>query len=494
MGILSLSLQVLVIVSSLAAFLAIRDSRRRGGLPYPPGPRPLPFIGNVRDLPTEFLWLKLTELSKKHGDIISLHVFGQVVVALNSIKATKALFESRGEIYSDRPTIPMHELMEWQWVVSSARYAEYWRQSRRLLDRSLRPAAAAVYRPMQQAKTRVLLSDILANPDDWEVHLEHMAGVLILALGYGYEVKGRNDPKVTVAQKITKLGGETALPTAVLVNVFPFLQHIPEWLPWLSYKPLARYGRELGQQVMYEPMSFVRESISNGTAQPSLALENLQQTEKLSGLEREKAENVIAGALGTMYSDTVSSIMSFFVAILLNPDIQRKAQKELDTLTRRERLPTFEDRPDLPFVDAICKEVLRWRPITPLALPHATTQDNVYEGFFIPKGTMVLGNSWAILHDPVMYPEPDLFKPERFINPDGSSRDDPVLASAFGFGKRICPGRHFVDATLFIVVASLLSVFNIEKGLESFPFVGSGISRPKDKTAEELIAADVLTR
>ena len=68
------------------------------------------------------------------------------------------------------------------------------------------------------------------------------------------------------------------------------------------------------------------------------------------------------------------------------------------------------------------------------------------------------------MHDPERYPEPDVFKPERFLNPDGSLVDDPALASGFGYGKRICPGRHFVGATLFITVASLLSVFNIEKG------------------------------
>jgi cytochrome P450 len=87
----------------------------------------------------------------------------------------------------------------------------------------------------------------------------------------------------------------------------------------------------------------------------------------------------------------------------------------------------------------------------------------------------------AILHDPVMYPEPDAFKPERFINADGSLRDDPVVTSAFGFGKRVCPGRHFVDSSLFIVVASLLSVFKIERGKgsdggpDAYPFTGNGI-------------------
>jgi cytochrome P450 len=87
----------------------------------------------------------------------------------------------------------------------------------------------------------------------------------------------------------------------------------------------------------------------------------------------------------------------------------------------------------------------------------------------------------AILHDPVMYPEPDSFKPERFINPDGSLREDPVLTTIFGFGKRICPGRHLADATFFIVVASFLSVFNIKKGngtdrgSDTYPFTGSGV-------------------
>ena len=80
-----------------------------------------------------------------------------------------------------------------------------------------------------------------------------------------------------------------------------------------------------------------------------------------------------------------------------------------------------------------------------------------------------------------MYPDPDSFKPERFINADGTLRDDPVLTSAFGFGRRVCPGRHFVDASFFIVVASLLSVFNIEKDKgkvspDAYPFTGNGIT------------------
>ena len=119
-------LDVLVLISSLVAFLAIRDYQRRKGLPYPPGPRPLPLIGNLFDIPREYSWLSYTQLSKKHGmvyfairrrltegmtgDILSFRAFGQVIVVLNSIKVNKDLLERRPDIYSDRPVIPIFDM------------------------------------------------------------------------------------------------------------------------------------------------------------------------------------------------------------------------------------------------------------------------------------------------------------------------------------------------------------------------------------------------
>ena len=123
---LTAAFDVLVLVSSLVAFSAIRDYQRRRGLPYPPGPRPLPLIGNLFDIRKEFSWLSYTELSKKHGmiyfapkkllikymtgNVLSFRVFGNVVVVLNSTKAAKDLLESRGDIYSDRPVSPITEM------------------------------------------------------------------------------------------------------------------------------------------------------------------------------------------------------------------------------------------------------------------------------------------------------------------------------------------------------------------------------------------------
>ncbi|KAF8258559.1 cytochrome P450 [Lactarius quietus] len=473
-------IDVAILLSFLIAFRSTQRYRRRRGLRYPPGPPGWPIIGNLLDISPSSPWLPYTEFSKKYGHIVSCRVFGQDIILLNTITAIKDIFEKRGNIYSDRPVFQIVDLLEWNWQLPMARYGETWRHGRKLLDRVLRPGAAATYRPMQQARARVLLSRLLLNPNEWKAHVELFQGELTLGMTYGYEVKGRHDRVLDVSIRLNKFADFKFHVFAMFLNSFPFLRHIPAWVPYISFKPFAQIGRKLGEEVVQEPMRFVKESIASGTARPSLALEYLQEIDKLSPSDpsRGEAEKTLANALGSLYSEEGSD--------------------EIDAVVGRERLPTFDDRSRLPFVDAMCREVLRWRPSQFLT----QLRKMFSEDFFIPKGE-------AIFQDPSIYPEPDVFKPERFLNSDGSLRDDPLLLSAFGYGKRICPGRHFVDATLFIYVASLLSVFRIEEvqdGQEKrskYKYTGSLINHPepfscsiipRDKVAEELITADAMAR
>ncbi|KAI9454988.1 cytochrome P450 [Lactarius psammicola] len=474
-------IRLFVLLSSLVALRAFWNYQKRRGRPYPPGPRPLPLIGNVLDIPKEFSWLAYTEFSKKYGDIISFHIFGRVIVVLSSTKATKDLLEKRGDIYSDRPVIPFYEMTEFQWALQLARYTEQWRLGRKLIDRSLGAGAASAYRPLQQLKTRSLLTRLLAGPHRAVsiVPSESLQGELTLDMTYGYEVQGRDDRMVEAAREVLQMGAKTALPSDLLCDISLNGFH------GLATSHLPALAAMLGRKSCTDRFAHLHKL--NGTARPSLALKILQEAERLGGSERVKVEKTIQETLASLYAaaadTTVSAILTTFLAILLRPDLLIRVQAELDAVIGRERLPTFEDRPRLPFTDAVCKEAQRWRPVAPLALPHAATEDNVYEGFFIPKGALVIGNTWAILRDPAIYPEPNTFKPERFLNQDGSLRDDPVLVSAFGYGKRLCPGRHFADATLFIVVAYVLSVFNIrrpdpESGPFSYSYTGSLSSKP----------------
>lgn len=131
----------------------------------------------------------------------------------------------------------------------------------------------------------------------------------------------------------------------------------------------------------------------------------------------------------------------------LHPDVQRKVQSFLDELLGGHRLPDFSDYSKLPYLAAVVNEVFRWHAVTPFAVYHVSTQDDMYEGYFIPKGSIMVPNAWALLRDENIFgPDPDKFIPERFLRPgnEGKMPDLSDVEAAFGFGRRACPGRCMI--------------------------------------------------
>jgi cytochrome P450 len=151
------------------------------------------------------------------------------------------------------------------------------------------------------------------------------------------------------------------------------------------------------------------------------------------------------------------------------PEVQRRAQAEIDAVVGRDRLPTFADAPRLPYVRAIIKEVLRWRPSIPLGFPHVSTEDDWYEGMFIPKGTVCMPSVWHCNHDRAVFGEDaDEFRPERHLDEHGESLPGPVETNraghvAYGFGRRICVGKELANDSLFINTARMLWASKLER-------------------------------
>ena len=150
------------------------------------------------------------------------------------------------------------------------------------------------------------------------------------------------------------------------------------------------------------------------------------------------------------------------LAMLAFPEVQRRAQAEIDDVVGRDRLPTFADSPRLPYVHAIIKEVLRWRPILPFGIPHAATEEDWYEGMYIPKGTLCISNLWHCNHDRAVFGEDaDEFRPERHLDEHGESLPGHVETYqaghvGFGFGRRICVGKDMAMDSLFIETVRML--------------------------------------
>jgi len=162
-------------------------------------------------------------------------------------------------------------------------------------------------------------------------------------------------------------------------------------------------------------------------------------------------------------------MVAFIQAMACFPEVQKKAQAEIDKVVGPNRLPTLNDEPNLPYIRAMIKETLRWMPTTLTgAVPHATTKDDEYMGYFIPKGASVMLNVWAIHMDEKRHPNPREFRPERYegddlnasdsaANPDASKRDH----FTFGSGRRICQGMHVAERSLFLGMSRMLWAFNI---------------------------------
>ncbi|KAF5324095.1 hypothetical protein D9619_011207 [Psilocybe cf. subviscida] len=172
-----------------------------------------------------------------------------------------------------------------------------------------------------------------------------------------------------------------------------------------------------------------------------------------------------AGALvGAASETTVSIISSCILGLLQNPSNIIRAQAELDKVIPPGYLPDFDHESKLPFITAFVYEAQRWRDIVPLGISHKTSQDDVYKGYHIPAGTMVMANMWAMLHDETAYPDPFSFNPSRFMKGDVLDEDvrNPGHA-CWGFGRRMCPGRHVAYSAIWIAIASILFCFDIQK-------------------------------
>ncbi|TFK36245.1 cytochrome P450 [Crucibulum laeve] len=503
-------LPILALALAAVVYVYVRN-RKASNLPLPPGPKKLPVLGNILDLPTSFEWETYEEWGKKYNsDILHLNAAGINLIVLNSIKVTNDLLDKRSAIYSGRPGgVMVLELVGWNWLFLTMGYGDAWKERRRLFTRHFHSSGTSVHRPRETLFVRRLLAQLLDGPSKGLELTREMIGGITLSLAYGINIRPSNDPFIELAEHAITGLAESATPGLFLVDALPFLKYIPEGIPGAGFQKKARQWRELQQRFRTEPFERTVKDMADGTAQPSFVSEALDALEGVPDAKRRR--EVIRDTAGMFFAGgsdtTVSAIHTFILAMLRFPEIQAKAQEELDRVVTASRLPEYADEVDLPYVSAIVKEVLRWRPVTPFPFPHLLIEDDVYDGYHIPKGSIILANSWAMLRNEEDYPDPDAFKPERFLKDgklDPSVRDPTTMA--FGFGRRECPGKAMALASLWLTAASILHTFEIVKPLDKdgnpiepdmkyssslvcHPIPFKCIIKPRSQEAERLVRA-----
>ncbi|KAG1752629.1 cytochrome P450 [Suillus paluster] len=456
-------------LSCIGVYLLKQIFSEKNPVPYPPGPPGRPFIGN-------------------YGDISHVEVLGQHIMVLNSVNTAMEMLDKKSSLYSDRPVLPMGgELAGWKHILALLPYGERFREYRKNFHRIIGSRAAMdIYHQTEEIETHRFLKRVLANPDQLQAHIRHTAGAIVLHISHGYEVNENNDPFIELADRALDQFSRSTAPGAFMVDIMPFLAKVPEWFPGAGFKRMAREWHETVDEMVDAPYKFVKDQMAAGFA-PRSFTSNLLDGRTLSAEE----DHIVKWSAASLYAGgadtTVSAIYSLFLAMILFPDAQKNAQAEIDTVIGPDRLPSFADRQSLPYTEALAKEVHRWNAVAPTAVPHRLTEDDMHDGYYIPKGSLIIPNIWFMLNDPQTYANPSEFNPERYLAKDGKEPETDPRTICFGFGRRICPGMHnhrrnttactSADASVWISIASV-----VENGIEITPEVdpSSGtISHPK---------------
>ncbi|KAF7973627.1 hypothetical protein HWV62_14814 [Athelia sp. TMB] len=437
-------------------------------LPFPPGPKPVYVLGNLRDFTSKELWLRARKWAQEYGSVCYLHLFGQGIVFLSTPEAVLELLDKRGDIYSDRPPMVMAgDLCGCKDMVAFAPYGDQSKRQRKYMHQALGPASIREYQPLITLETASFLNRLLDNPAEYINLIRRYAGGLTLFVVYGYRVTSADDSFLAMATEcVDLLSNRIASPGSIwAVDIVPALRHLPSWLPGMSWKRNAKFWKAKMEEFVDAPFEFAQGSIRKGIAMP-----NFCQTLLADGGKSLTLQHLfdIKWTANSMYAATL--IQHFIHAMITHADVFARAQAEIDAAVGRERLPSFADRASLPYIECVMSECLRWTAPVPIGLPHQLTQDDVYNGMLIPKGTLIIGNIWAITRDSTLYPNPDVFYPERFMNPsldpDSARRRDP-RQYVFGFGRRRCPGAHLIESSTWLLMVSMLATLDMRKAVDA---------------------------
>ncbi|KAH7096828.1 cytochrome P450 [Auriculariales sp. MPI-PUGE-AT-0066] len=473
-GFLTAGATVGTVVAVYAASRLFKQSASLGhSLPGPPGKF---LLGNMMDLPQpgQKEWMVYGALADKYGPVIGLNVMGTYIVVLDRAEDVKQLFAIRNTIYSNKPRMTMVEMVGWDVAVGLVQPGEKFRAERRLMNKMMGSQTVHNILTVHREGVPDLVRRLTVREGDFSKGLSGSIAHIFLRILWGYRPHGDNDALVKLANDAVDIFFKTH--DNWLVNILPSLKHVPEWFPGAQFKRTAREWKDVIHRTLTYPLGWVEEQIRLGKAEPSFARDYMALV--ASSEEERTMFREILGSLYAAGTDTMSNTVHWLlVALALHPDIQKRAQEEVDKITQNgHRLPTYEDRPKMPYVSAIVSESYRWMPALNLALPHILTQDDEYNGYHIPKGALCWANTWRILHNPQKYPEPSRFNPERYLTRDVQDKDgysiNPELINenpfhyAFGYGLRICPGRHLADATVFLTAATVLATCNVSNPVD----------------------------
>ncbi|KAL8748940.1 MAG: hypothetical protein Q9199_007981 [Rusavskia elegans] len=423
----------------------------------PPGPAGVPVFGNVfqfrRARRDEVDFGRYLSSLASFGEMTTLHMGSKTWVLLNSNRVVEELISKRGSVTHERPYMPVALGLVSRGNRFFLQETKKWAEARRVLHHLLSGSAVKACGELQELESVQLLAAYLHRPREWYYHHYRYSVSLMHQIILGERLL-KSTAELDHLRRI--IAGFIQCINGNMIDFFPQLAALPKVLqPWRKhYERMGQIHWE-GFQTWWRPL---KQSIAEGTAGPSLVRDVLlHEDTKYPGGD----EQAMYLAMSTISagSDNPRMAMNVFVmAALCYPEPFSKARAELDRVCGHDanRLPGVVDMVSLPYLCALVKEVVRWRPTVPLIPQHQSIQDLEFEGYLFPAGTDFITNGVAVGQD---FQDAENFKPERWLDGGNESKVTHGLWH-FSGGRRICVGYKIAQTELFLAFSRLIYCFD----------------------------------
>ncbi|KDP45416.1 hypothetical protein JCGZ_09665 [Jatropha curcas] len=464
---------------------------------FPPSPPAIPIIGHLY-LMKEPLHRTLQNMSNKYGPIISLSFGSRNVVIISSSNLLEDCFNKNDVVFANRPHLAAFKYIGYNYTtLGTSSYGHHWRNLRRIATLEIFSTTRLnSFQSIRQDEVRILLKNLFANSQTSFTKMEmrsRLSGLsfnIILRMISGKRYFGAEVENLEVAKRFGDIARETTAVSGASNpgDFLPFLQ-------WIDFKGLKKTMVRLHKdwdefcQGLIDEHRKNKNSSSQERGRSKTLIDNmlsLQESEPKS-----YSDEIIKGLILNLIiggTETSSVTMEWAMSLLLNnPEVLKKARAELDEIIGQDRLVDESDFSKLPYLQSIINETLRLYPVAPFLVPHESSDDCTIGGYYVPRGTMLLVNAWAIHRDPTVWSDPTKFKPERF---EGLGNEAYKLIP-FGVGRRACPGAGLANRVMGLALAELIHCFEWGRPSEELIDMteGTGGTMPKSQPLEAMCRA-----
>ncbi|XP_045710651.1 LOW QUALITY PROTEIN: cytochrome P450 2C21-like [Phyllostomus hastatus] len=447
----------------------------------PPGPTPLPIVGNVLQINIKNIKESISKLAKVYGPVFTVYFGRKPTVVLYGYEAVKEALIDRAEEFSGRGSFPIIDnIFQGSGIVFSN--GEIWKQTRRfslMVLRNMGMGKKTIEDRIQEEALCLVeaLRKTNASSCDPTFLLSCVPCNVICSIIFQNRFEYSDKQFLTLINYFHENFRIASTFWIQLYNSFPFLIH---------YLPGSH--NELFKNIA-EQKKFILEKVKEH--QESLDLNNPRDFIDyfLIKMEKEKHNKhsvftmdhliITIWDVFTAGTETTSSTLKYGVLLLLkHPEVAAKVQEEIDRVVGRERSPCMQDRSHMPYTDAVVHEIQRYIDLIPNNLPHVVSQDIKFRDYFIPKGTTIFTSLTSVLHDDKEFPNPDQFDPGHFLDESGNFKKSDYFMP-FSAGKRVCAGEGLARMELFLLLTHILQHFTLKsvvdpKDIDTTPLL-SGI-------------------